>query len=113
MRAVVASLALLLSSAAFACPMHAQASAWDAEAAKVAEAEGEHVTLSVEGLTCGDCSSKVTAALTAIDGVNAAAVDHVSGQAVIAFDGAKVQSDALIAAVVAAGYKAEVKPAQG
>ncbi|MCO4747363.1 MAG: heavy-metal-associated domain-containing protein [Proteobacteria bacterium] len=114
-----AVLALLVSPSAFACggkapcgsscdmAAHADATAAD----DVAAAAGEKVTLNVSGMTCGSCASRVTAALKAVDGVNAAKVDHATGVASIAFDAAKTDADALIAAVAELG-KFQAKKAE-
>ena len=89
-----------------ACPMADAQAAAEAKA-KVEAAEGTKVSFKVDGMTCGDCSSKVTSALEAIDGVYAAAVDYQKGTAMIAFDAEKVDADALKKAIVETGYKAE------
>jgi len=89
-----------------ACPM-ADAQAAAEQKAKVEALDGTKVTLKVDGMTCGSCSEKVTAALTAIDGVTAAAVDYQKGTALVAYEPGKVQPEAIAAAIVELGFKAE------
>ncbi len=70
----------------------------------VTQADGTKVTLAVSGMSCGKCADKITTALRALEGVNAANVDSDSGKAEIAFDAAKVDIDALIAKIAEAGH---------
>ncbi len=95
--------------AAWACSMEgAQASAEDIQA--VQQAEGAKATLDVSGLKCGNCVKKVKAALSAVDGVIAVAVDLSSGKAQVAFDAAKVSPERLAQVVTETGYQATVHP---
>ena len=98
--------ALSFAPAALACPM-ADAAAFAEAQAAVQSAAGTKVALTVEGLHCGDCSTKVSAALKGIEGVVAVAVDHQSGRAEIAYDAKKTTVDALLKAVTDTGYKAQ------
>jgi copper chaperone len=75
--------------------------------AKVEKAEGSKIALDVDGMTCGSCSDKVTAALQAIEGVNAAAVSHQAGEARVAFDAKKVDVDKMVAAITGLGFTAK------
>jgi copper chaperone CopZ len=59
-------------------------------------------------MTCGHCRQKAEDALSAVDGVWAAAVDLESGSAEIDYDDKRSDAAALIAAVDAAGYAATV-----
>ena len=113
---------LLTSNAALACggePCgdckdkhdHAKVEA-EAEAEDITKAPGTHVALAVTGMTCGACSTKVTAALKALEGVNAVTVDHETGKAEVAFDEAKTTTDAMIAAIEKLSFKAAVTPTQ-
>ena len=94
-RSLIVAGALAFSIPAVACPM-ADAASYKTAAAEVEDAEGTKVALKVDGMHCGDCSSKVTKALTDIDGVKAAAVDYQTGETVIAIDDTKTSSAALI-----------------
>ena len=71
-KALIIASALFLAAPAEACPM-ADAAAYKVAAAEVQEAEGTKLTLKVDGMHCGDCSNKITAALKKVEGVNAAA----------------------------------------
>ena len=67
--------------------------------------------LSVKGMTCPACSTKVEHALKQVPGVKTAQVDLKSARARVVTDG-QVRSDRLIDAVQKAGFQAEaVKPA--
>jgi copper chaperone len=61
-------------------------------------------TLIISGMSCQHCVRAVSQALESVAGVEAIAVDLESGRALV--DG-NADVDALIAAVVAAGYAAE------
>lgn len=108
LRSLFVSAGLLLATPALACPM-ADAAAFAAAAEVVQQADGTKVSLAVDGMHCGDCSDKVTTALKGIDGVNAVAVDYQNGVAEIAYDSGKTDVSALVAAVTAAGFKAQQK----
>lgn len=93
------------------CPMAAQQTATAALDA-VQRSAGDKIDLAVTGLTCGSCADKVTAALHALEGVEAAFVDLTTGTAKVAFDGDKTNLDALVAAISGAGeYTASKKAA--
>lgn len=62
----------------------------------------EHIT--VTGMTCGGCTSKVTRALMAIPGVGEADVSLSAGQATVQYDERLTSPDQLKSAVNAAGY---------
>lgn len=110
LRSVVLSLGLLVATPALACPM-ADAAAYQAAVQQVEAASGTKVSLAVDGLASGGCSSKVVAALKSVDGVVEAAVDHQTGKARVAFDAKKVDSNKLIAAISQVGYTARVEQA--
>ncbi|MGL5740222.1 MAG: cation transporter, partial [Plesiomonas shigelloides] len=59
--------------------------------------------LSLSGLACGSCVAKTQAALEAVSGVVSAEVDKTSARIF-----GRASADALIAAVTAAGYQAQV-----
>lgn len=80
----------------------------------VAAAAGTKVTFAVAGMRCGQCASKITAALEGLDGVNAVAIDTEKGQARIAYDPAKVDEAKLLETIGGAGpYTATVPAPQG
>jgi Cu+-exporting ATPase len=106
LRSALIAATLFFAAPALACPM-ADAAAFNEAAAKVDKASGTKATFSVEGLTCGSCSEKVSAALTKLPGVTAAAVDYQTGKTKVAFDGAKVTKADLLAAISSAGFKAK------
>ncbi|MBI4491638.1 MAG: heavy metal translocating P-type ATPase [Chloroflexi bacterium] len=66
------------------------------------EALAEH--FAVRGMTCGSCVRHVTAALTAVPGVQSAQVDLAAGTATVRCDPATASFQALQEAVAAAGY---------
>lgn len=66
------------------------------------------VQLKITGMHCGNCRAKVEQALQGVSGVYAASVDLEEGVAEVDFDPQRTQPDALVAAVSAAGYPAEV-----
>jgi copper chaperone CopZ len=65
------------------------------------------IRLKVSGMHCGRCQGKVEDALKSVNGTYSAEVDLAEGSAVVDFDG-KAPADRFVAAVVAAGYGAEV-----
>lgn len=60
------------------------------------------ITLKIEGMQCGHCSSRVKAALEKVEGVASAEVSHETGTAVIT--GEKLDAAALKAAVENQGF---------
>ncbi len=64
------------------------------------------VRLAVNGMTCGHCVQSVTKALEKVPGVKKAEVSREHGEAVVH---GQADSQALIDAIVAEGYQAEVK----
>lgn len=60
------------------------------------------ITLKIEGMQCGHCSSRVKAALEKVAGVASAEVSHETGTAVIT--GEKLDAAALKAAVENQGF---------
>lgn len=67
------------------------------------------VTLSVPGMTCAACPITVKKALTKVDGVQKAEVSFETREAVVTFDDAKTNAEALTKATENAGYPATVK----
>lgn len=68
----------------------------------------EHVTLSIDGMTCGHCVAAVTQALEAVDGVRTEQV--AIGSASVGFDAARSSAEAIARAVSDAGYPAHLAP---
>lgn len=67
------------------------------------------VTLSVPGMTCAACPITVKKALTRVDGVQKVEVSYEKREAVVTFDDAKTNADALTQATENAGYPSSVK----
>lgn len=67
--------------------------------------DGEMVSLPVDGMTCGGCSSKVKNAIAALDGVSANSVCHKSGKATVTFDPAKTSACKITAAINTTPFK--------
>ena len=67
------------------------------------------VTLSVPGMTCEACPITVKKALSKVAGVQKAEVSFEKREAVVTFDDAKTNADALTKATENAGYPATVK----
>ncbi len=67
------------------------------------------VTLSVPSMTCATCPITVKKALTKEDGVQKAEVSYEKREAVVTFDDAKTNADALTKATANAGYPSSVK----
>lgn len=66
------------------------------------------VRLSIAGMHCGNCVTKVEKALKAVQGTFGAAVDLQQGSADVDFDGSKATPDRYVQAVYSAGYRAKV-----
>ncbi len=64
--------------------------------------------LSVTGMTCGGCASKVTRALKAIDGVGDVQVSVDAGEARVQYDERKSTPEQLMSAVSGAGFGAGI-----
>lgn len=64
--------------------------------------------LKTTGLHCASCSMLVKMELDDVAGVTEVQVDHVTGDTTVTYDPAAATTDDLIAAVVAAGYAAEL-----
>jgi len=67
----------------------------------------DHIELPITGMTCASCANRVERGLNRLDGVTAS-VNYATEKASVEFDGAAVGPDALIEAVEAAGYQAEL-----
>lgn len=62
----------------------------------------EHHHIDVTGMSCGNCVAHVEEALRGVDGVSRVSVDLEQAQADV--EGAGVDPDELVEAVVGAGY---------
>lgn len=71
-------------------------------------AEKEKVTLSINGMTCAACSTRVEKGLQKMDGVLDAHVNLANEKATVFFDDQKIGTEQLIDKVMKTGYKAEV-----
>ena len=60
------------------------------------------------GMHCPSCSMLIQMDLSDLDGVQAVAVDHRSGLSEVTFDDTVVDPEAIVAAIVRAGYGAEL-----
>ncbi|HEX7329677.1 MAG TPA: heavy metal translocating P-type ATPase [Casimicrobiaceae bacterium] len=77
-------------------------------ATPVAAEKKSRVDLALEGMTCAACAARIEKVLNRVDGVDAA-VNFATETARVRYDRARVDTDALIAAVARAGYGARVK----
>jgi copper chaperone CopZ len=64
------------------------------------------VTIKVDGMKCAKCSSSVTKALKATEGVEDAQVSSDKGEAVIKYDDAKLNEAKLREVINSTGFKA-------
>ncbi|MCF8710144.1 mercury resistance system periplasmic binding protein MerP [Rhizorhapis sp. SPR117] len=67
------------------------------------------VTLSVPGMTCAACPITVKKALRKVEGVEKAEVSFERREAVVTFDDARTNAQALTTATENAGYPSSVK----
>jgi len=70
------------------------------------------VTIKVEGMMCAKCSSSVSKALKATDGVEEAQVSSEKGEAVIKYDDQKLSETKLREVINSTGFKAVEQPGQ-
>ena len=70
------------------------------------------VQLSLEGMTCASCATRIERKLNKLEGVEAS-VNYATEQATVSFDPAEAAVDDLISAVEAAGYHASVEARAG
>ncbi len=70
--------------------------------------EGQQVSLPVEGMACGACSSKVGKVLTSLDGVINGSACHESKKATVLFNPEKLDAKKIAAAINTTGFKAAV-----
>ncbi|HOA33522.1 MAG: copper chaperone CopZ [Clostridiales bacterium] len=62
------------------------------------------VIMKVEGMSCEHCSAAITRAVKALDGVSKVEVDLKSKTVEVEFDPAKLNADAIKAAIEDQGY---------
>ncbi|MDQ3722856.1 MAG: cation-translocating P-type ATPase, partial [Actinomycetota bacterium] len=67
----------------------------------------EHVELSIEGMTCASCVTRIEGKLNNLDGVSAS-VNYATEKARVEYDAQTVAPEQLIGAVEAAGYTARL-----
>jgi copper chaperone CopZ len=65
----------------------------------------ETLSLSIRGMSCGNCARGVERTLSGTAGVSKATVDLAAASATVEYDAAKVTPDALAAAVRKLGYE--------
>jgi len=70
------------------------------------------VTIKVEGMKCEKCSSSVSKALKATEGVEDAQVSSDKGEAVIKYDDQKTNEAKLREVINGTGFKAVAQPGQ-
>lgn len=77
-------------------------------AAMPAFAATQHLTLSVPGMNCAACPITIKKALSKMDGVSQIEVSAKTRQAVVTYDDAKTDVQALTTATANAGYPSTV-----
>jgi len=70
----------------------------------------ESITIKVDGMVCASCQAHVQKALDHTPGVAKAAVNLVTGQAVVDFDPSAIEAGALVEAIRDTGYDATLPP---
>lgn len=65
-------------------------------------------TFKASGLHCSSCSMLITMAVEELDGVKAVACNHVTGETVVLFDQDVIVAEQIRAAILEAGYAAEL-----
>jgi Cu2+-exporting ATPase len=88
------------------CPGGADINNSDIKNIDIRKEEKMEFTLNVKGMMCPHCEARVKAVIEGVDGVSAAEVSHVAGTASV--EAESNIADAVIAAVKAAGYEAEI-----
>jgi Cu+-exporting ATPase len=73
-----------------------------------AESSLEQCTIPVSGMTCAACSARVQRTLERREGVSAASVNLMTGAATVTYDPGATTPDALVDAIRATGYGAEL-----
>jgi copper chaperone len=70
--------------------------------------EGQVARLKITGMHCGGCANSVRTALAGVEGVSSATVSLEEGTASVEYDGAVCSTGALLAAVEARQFGAEL-----
>lgn len=65
-------------------------------------------TFKASGLHCSSCSMLITIALQDLEGVSNVTCDHRTGETVVVFDETVVDPSSIRAAILEAGYAAEL-----
>lgn len=65
----------------------------------------EHLTLTVNGMTCGGCENAVKRVLSMVDGVSNVTASHDDNRVTLDLDPARVTRDAIKGAIERAGYR--------
>ena len=65
----------------------------------------EHLTLNVNGMTCGGCENAVKRAVSMVGGVSAVTASHKDHRVTVDFDAAKTNRAAIEKAIETAGYE--------
>src|ERR671923_2738843 len=73
--------------------------------------EGRAVELTIGGMTCASCASRIERKLNRLEGVTAT-VNYATEKASVAYDAAAVEPEQLLAAGEAAGYSAALPDAE-
>lgn len=71
----------------------------------------EAIRFPVAGMVCGTCAGRITRAVTRLDGVSGVHVDLEGETVTVRRERASVSDAALVAAVAAAGYEADLASA--
>lgn len=64
----------------------------------------KQITLKVDGMTCGGCSSSIIRSINELKGVGSVSADHQSGQVVVSFDDVQISEDSIKEAIEDAGF---------
>jgi copper ion binding protein len=64
----------------------------------------EHLTLTVNGMTCGGCENAVKRAVSRLEGVTSVTASHSDNRVAVEFDAGKVDRAAIADAITKAGY---------
>ena len=65
----------------------------------------ENVTISIEGMTCGGCSSSIQSKLKGMDGIIQSNVSHEAGVAYCTYDSTKLEVSDIKNVISGVGYK--------
>jgi copper chaperone len=66
------------------------------------------IDLNTGGMHCGSCSMLIQMTVEDLPGISLAKADYGSGRTHVEFDPAEVSTEEIIAAIVEAGYTAEL-----